>query len=111
MKLIVVKNPNVARRFAEALNILKRQADYFKGEEFCITWVLDLGRDRASAFVPSCFNSKENHIQNIQSLLNVFEGIILAVSSIEELKLLRKFYEELNTKTSCPKNANQFSYA
>lgn len=98
MKLIVVKNPNVARRFAEALNILKREADYFKGEEFYITWVLDLGRDRASAFVPSCFNSEENHTQSIQSLLNIFEGIILAISSIEELKQFRKFYEKLNTK-------------
>lgn len=97
MKLIVVKNPNVARRFAEALNVLKREADYFKGEEFYITWVLDLGRDKAWAFVPSCF-SKENHIKNILSSFYLFEGIILAVSSFEELKLFEGLYKNVNPK-------------
>lgn len=97
MKLIVVKNPNVARRFAEALNIRKREADYFKGEEFYITWVLVSGRDRASAFVPSCFHNIENHEQSLRNLVKNCNGIITFSSSMEELKLFKEFYEQLNS--------------
>lgn len=103
MKLIVVKNINVARRFAEALNIQKRERDYFKAEHFYITWVVDWRRDKVSAFVPSCFNSRTNHIQSIQELLKDCLVIIAAVSSQDDLELFEEFYEDLKINLSIQK--------